>query len=136
MIDCVADIYASPVRGKPVKITGKTIGRAIPGFIFGEDMIFQDKTGFIYLNYESAIPFFGNLFFAWKKLESLLEKPATSTGWFLRGATHHLELYKFQTSTGTIKSYVMFWTVFQLILNILFWSFTLGLIVYFGFLNK
>jgi len=80
VIDCVADVYASPVRGKPVKITGKAIGRAIPGFIFGEDMIFQDKTGFIYLNYESAIPFFGNLFFAWKKLESLLEKPATSTG--------------------------------------------------------
>jgi len=130
VIDCMSDLYASPVRGKPVKIRGKAIGRGQAGFIFGEDMIFQDKTGFIYLNYESAIPLFGNLFFAWKRLESLLGKPATSTGWFLRGATHHLELYKFQSGTESIKSYVRFWTVVGLILNVLFWSFIIFSIVF------
>jgi len=133
VIDCMSDVYASPVRGKPVKIRGKVIGRGQAGFIFGEDMIFQDKTGFIYLNYESAIPFIGNLLFAWKKLKSLLGKPATSTGWFLRGATHHVELYRFQTDTETIKSYVRLWAVVGLILNVIFWSFVGFLILYFIF---
>ncbi len=123
IINCMADIYASPVRGNPVKITGKAIGRGKAGFIFGEDMIFQDKTGFIYLNYESAIPLLGNLFFAWKKLETLLGKPAVSTGWFLRGNTHHLELYNYKSETESIQSYVRFWAVLGAVLNIFLWSF-------------
>ena len=133
IINCMADVYASPVKGKPVKLTGKAIGRGQAGFIFGEDMIFQDKTGLMYLNYESAIPLFGNLFFAWKKLESLLGKPATSAGWFLRGATHHLELYTFQSRTETIKSYVRFWTIVGLVINAVFWSFIIFLMLYFVF---
>ena len=123
VIDCMADIYASPIRGKPVRLSGKAIGRGQAGFIFGEDMIFQDKTGIIYLNYEAGIPIFGNLFFAWKKLEKLLMKPATINGWFLRGASHHIELYNFKTSIQTIKSYVRFWTVAGLVLNIIIYGF-------------
>ncbi|MDD3628002.1 MAG: M48 family metalloprotease [bacterium] len=115
VLNCLSDIYASPVRGRPIKLTGKAIGRGTAGFIFGEDMLFQDNTGFIYLNYESAIPIFGNFYFGWKKLEPLIGQPATSTGWFLRGATHHLELFRFETTGKVIKSYVRFWAVFGVI---------------------
>ena len=106
VLDCMADIYASPVRGKPIEMSGKAIGRAQPGFIFGEDMMFKDETGIIYLNYESFIPVFGNLFFGWKKVEKLLNEQASIKGWFVRGVTHHIELYRFSTSNATIKSYV------------------------------
>jgi len=106
VLDCMADIYASPVRGKPIEMSGKAIGRAQPGFIFGEDMMFKDKTGIIYLNYEGFIPVFGNLFFGWKKVEKLLNEQASIKGWFVRGVTHHIELYRFSTSNATIKSYV------------------------------
>lgn len=120
VIDLMSDLYASPVRGRPVKLKGKAIGRGVAGFIFGEDMIFQDKSGFVYLNYESGIPLFGNLFFAWKKLKTLLMKPADITGWFLRGATHHVELYRFNSGGKVIKSYARFWYVAGLVVTIIF----------------
>ena len=107
--DCMGDIYASPVRGKPIKLEGKAIGRGQAGFMFGEDMMFQDKSGIIFLNYEGSVPLFSNLVFAWKKLESLLQKQACAQGWFLRGATHHIELDSFSAQGQTIKSWVRFW---------------------------
>jgi Zn-dependent protease with chaperone function len=116
VLTLMADPYASPVRGRPVKLNGKAIGRGTAGYIFGEDMIFQDKKGIIYLNYESGIPLFGNLIFAWKKLETLLNKDATASGWFFRGATHHIELSEFVSGSERIKSYVKFWTVFGIVI--------------------
>ena len=126
VLECMADIYASPVKGKPIEIAGKAIGRGHPGFIFGEDMMFQDKTGIIYLNYESPVPIFGNLYFGWKKVEKLLNQPASIKGWFVRGVTHHVELYRFNTPTTTIKSYVRmlsiigqyFFIIFLLIISV------------------
>ncbi len=115
VIECMSDIYASPFRGKPVKLQGQAIGRGQAGYIFGEDMIFQDKSGIIYLNYESGLPIFGNFFFAWKKLEALLNKPALASGWFFRGATHHIELKLFESENVKIKSYAKFWMMFGVI---------------------
>jgi Zn-dependent protease with chaperone function len=120
ILDCMADVYASPVRGKPVALHGQAVGRGKAGYVFSEDMMFQDKTGIIYLNYESAIPLFGNLFFAWKKLEHFLKRPAQATGWFLRGATHHIELYHFKVGHTLIKSYVRFWSVVGVIILFIF----------------
>jgi Zn-dependent protease with chaperone function len=124
IIELMSDIYASPIRGRPVKLDGVAVGKGAAGAMFSEDMMFQDKTGLIYLNYESGIPIFGNLFFAFKKLEKLFGVPASSKGWFMRGATHHLELYRFQTGTQTIKSYVRFW---QAATTILLAAFVVGI---------
>jgi len=109
--ELMGDLYASPVRGRPVQLTGAAIGRGEAGFILGEDMMFQDKTGIIYLNYESIIPLIGNWIFGWKKVEALINKPANATGWFLRGATHHLELYRYVCSEQTIKSWARAWHI-------------------------
>lgn len=130
VLECMADVYASPVRGTPVSLEGQAIGRGEAGFVFGEDMMFQDKEGLIYLNYESSVPFFGNLLFAWKKLESLLGKPASVKGWFMRGATHHIELYRFTQGQETIKSYVRFWAIAGSILLIVILS--LVVLLWFG----
>ena len=70
--------------------------------------------------YESGIPILGNFFFAWKKLEKLLNKPATATGWFFRGATHHIELKLFESENEKIKSYAKFWMMFGVIFMFLF----------------
>ncbi len=109
VLECMADVYASPVRGRPVQLDGKAIGRGQAGYIFGEDMMFRDKSGIIYLNYESGLPLIGNLIFAWKRLEGILNRQATASGWFLRGATHHLELHRYNAEGTTIKSYVRLW---------------------------
>lgn len=131
VLECMGDLYASPVRGRPVILSGKAIGRGEAGYVFGEDMIFQDNTGIIYLNYESAVPIFGNFFFAWKKLEKILQKPAEATGWFFRGATHHIELNEFTTADKKIKSYVYAWSIVGIIVLMialsLFSIFVIGL---------
>ncbi len=128
ILSCMADIYASPIRGRPISLSGQAIGRGQAGFIFGEDMMFQDNTGIIYLNYESPVPIFGNLYFGWKKLEALLGKPATATGWFLRGSAHHIELLSFEAEDKKIKSYVRFWAVFGMFLNIILWGLLIGIL--------
>jgi hypothetical protein len=107
---CLSDVYASPVRGRPVALSGAAIGRGSAGFILSEDMMFRDRSGLIYLNYESGIPIFGNLYFAWKKLEPLIDQPAVAKGWFLRGATHHMELSRFEAAGQVIKSRVFMWS--------------------------
>jgi len=109
VMTCLSDVYASPVRGTPVALSGAAIGRGQAGFILSEDMMFRDRSGLIFLNYESGIPIFGNLYFAWKKLAPLIDQPATAKGWFLRGTTHHLELSRFEAAGQVIKSRVFMW---------------------------
>ena len=108
----MSDIYVSPIRGKPVLIKGSIIGKGTPGYIFSEDMMLQDNTGLIYLNYESYIPLFGNLIFGWKKVSGLVGKESEAYGWFLRGATHHLELSRLVCGKEVIKSSIRFWRLF------------------------
>jgi Zn-dependent protease with chaperone function len=110
VMTCLSDVYASPVRGKPVSLSGAAIGRGQAGYILSSDMMFRDRSGLIFLNYESGIPIFGNLYFAWKKLEPLIGQPATAKGWFLRGVTHHLELTRFEAAGQVIKSRVFMWS--------------------------
>lgn len=112
VIDCMGDLYASPIRGTPILLTGNSIGRGQAGYIFGEDMMFKDNSGIIYLNYESFFGFFGNLIFSWKKFETLINQPAKATGWFLRGATHHVALHRFEIKGTKIKSSIRFWSLF------------------------
>jgi Zn-dependent protease with chaperone function len=51
----MGDPGASPVRGQPVRLAGKAIGRVHPGFIAGEDVIFQDKTGLMAVDFRSML---------------------------------------------------------------------------------
>lgn len=106
ILDAMCDLYASPIRGRAVKFKGKIIGRGIPGLIFSEDMMMQDVTGLMYLNYQSLIPLFGNLIFAFTKLDSLIGKEVKVEGWFLRGLSSRLELKKIYYNNETIDSHV------------------------------
>lgn len=121
VIDCMADIYASPVRGKPVKLQGKAVGRGAAGLVFNEDLMFQDKSGIIFLNYQSLIPIFGNIFFGLKKVKKLMGVNAAASGWFVRGAAQRIELSKYITAEKTITSHVVTMKIIgTLILSIVF----------------
>jgi Zn-dependent protease with chaperone function len=111
VIEQMRDPYASPARGKPLQLSGKVIGRGVPGYIFGEDMMYQDSTGLVFLNYTSALGFIGNFFFALKKLKTLFEVPSQVSGWFFRGLGSMIMLKKLETKQETIKSYPILWNV-------------------------
>lgn len=110
IIDEMRNPYASPLRGKNISLTGRVIGRGIPGYIFGEDMMYQDKTGIIFLNFNSIFGFIGNLFFSLKKLKTLIGVPSEVTGWFYRGMGSMIELKRLKTSDRTINSHPIFWS--------------------------
>ncbi len=101
--------YTSPLRGKPVALSGQVIGRGIPGYIFGEDMMYQDSTGLVFLNYSSAIGFIGNIFFALTKIKKLFGIPSRATGWFYRGIGSMISLKYLQTEQGRVRSHPILW---------------------------
>jgi len=106
VIDLMSDLYASPVRGRAVKLNGKLIGRGIPGLIFSEDMVMQDKTGLMFLNYESWLPLLGNLIFGLRKVPKLVNKDAKISGWFLRGVFPLVGLKMLETREEKIRGFV------------------------------
>ena len=128
VLEQMRDPYASPVRGKPVTFTGQVIGRGSPGFIFGEDMMYQDKTGLVFLDYTSLFGFIGNLFFALKKIKTLFNVPSRASGWFYRGIGSMVLLRRVEANETRAQSYPVLWaSVFPLILI------ALSLWLYFGY---
>ena len=74
-------------------------------------MMYQDKTGLIFLNYTSALGFLGSWFFALKKLKTLFEVPSTVKGWFFRGIGSMIMLRTLTTEKEKIRSYPILWSL-------------------------
>ncbi len=110
VLDEMRNPYASPLRGKPVRIEGHVVGRGVPGYVFGEDMMYQDKTGLIFVNYHSALGFLGNILFALRKVKKLMGLPSVAEGWFHRHMASMLTLRRLETGEGVTKSYRHVWS--------------------------
>jgi Zn-dependent protease with chaperone function len=107
----MGDPAASPVRGQNVRLDGKAIGRVSPGFIAGEDVIFQDKTGLMAVDFRSMLGFLGNLFAGWKRVPKHLNEPGEATGWFRRSMGGYLILRELKTTAGSLRAKPFFWQV-------------------------
>lgn len=90
--DLLFDVKASPVRGRPVRLKGKIIGRGTPGLYFSEDLKLDDGTGLILLDYHQVsglIDFFVGAFGTkWK-----IGKRAVVEGWYRRRIVPYVEIY-------------------------------------------
>ena len=102
---------ASPVRGMAVRLDGKAIGRVSTGFIAGEDVIFQDKTGLMAVDFRAMLGLLGNLFAGWKRVPKHLNEPGTATGWFRRSMGGYLILRELKTTAGALRAKPFFWQV-------------------------
>jgi hypothetical protein len=102
---------ASPVRGQAVRLDGKAIGRVSPGFIAGEDVIFQDKTGLMAVDFRSMLGALGNLFAGWKRVPKHMDQPGEATGWFRRSMGGYLVLRELKTTAGSLRAKPFFWQV-------------------------
>lgn len=109
--DLMSDIYACPIRGKKVELCGKVVGRGDSGAVLGEDMMFEDNGGLIYLDYNSNLGAIGNLFFALNKIKSLIGKPIMAEGWFFRGMGQYVSLDKINDEGSIVKSYPRLWDI-------------------------
>ena len=107
----MGDPGASPVRGRPVRLDGKAIGRVNPGFIAGEDVIFQDKTGLMAVDFRSMLGLIGNLFAGWKRVPKHFDQPGEVTGWFRRSMGGYVILRELKTTAGALRARPFFWQV-------------------------
>lgn len=107
----MSDAAASPVRGRAVRLEGKAIGRMQAGFVAGEDVIFQDKTGLMAVDFRSMLGLIGNLFAGWKRVPKHLDQPGEATGWFRRSMGGYLVLSELKTTAGELKARPFFWQV-------------------------
>ncbi len=112
VFELMQDPYANPLRGRFVEIEGKVIGKADAGSYLGEDVKMQDRSGcLIYLNYESAIPIIGNIFFGLGKAKKMIGEYSRATGWFRRSSYQVVDLDTVEVQGEKIKSYTRFWGI-------------------------
>ncbi|HEX4478845.1 MAG TPA: M48 family metalloprotease [Polyangiaceae bacterium] len=111
VIDLMSDPYASPLKGRPVRVGGTVIGRVAAGSYVGEDVTLEDPTGgLMAINYESPFSFIGNWWFAIRRVGKLIQQQVEVVGWFRRGVSQQIDLKEMRTASGeTISSYTGFW---------------------------
>lgn len=97
----------SPLRGKGAVFEGTVVGRGIPGFFLSEDLVIQDDTGLIILDYQPIFWFMG-WFFALFRAPSLQGSRVKAYGWYHRSPSPILQVWKIVTEDG--KTYHNRWS--------------------------
>jgi hypothetical protein len=82
-----------------------------PGFIAGEDVIFQDRTGLMAVDFRSMLGLIGDLFAGWKRVPKHLDQQGEATGWFRRSMGGYLILRELKTTAGSLRAKPFFWQV-------------------------
>lgn len=75
---------ASPVRGIPAVLKAKVIGKGVPGLIFSEDVVVDDETGIMLVDYRQPGRIFEFLFGIFKA-DKLIGSNVEVIGWYKRG---------------------------------------------------
>lgn len=89
-------IKVSGVRPVACRVSGRLIGRGVPGLIFSEDFVLKDETGIIFLDYNQPLPFW-NLLFGLLRAGDMIGRDITVTGWYRRAPVPFIEI---RTITG------------------------------------
>lgn len=111
VLTLMSNPYASPLRGQPVKLDGKLIGRGQAGYTFGSDLKLQDSTGMLFLRYSSRFGPIGNFLFGASQVEKLIGSSGSTLGWFRRGVAPWMDLIRFSSGGKVIDSYHRFWSL-------------------------
>jgi len=101
--DLVSKIKISRIRSVPAVLKGKIIGRGIPGLFWSEDLVLQDESGFITLDYRQPLGIL-NLLFGLFRAESFVGQQVTVEGWYRRYPRPYLELWKLHSPDGTTQT--------------------------------
>ncbi len=101
----ISEVKVSGIRSIPCTIEGKIIGRGVPGLFYSEDLVLQDGTGFIVLDYRQPVRFFEFLF-GLLKAESLIGRQGKAMGWYRRAPKPYFEMRRLILDGGeTVTSY-------------------------------
>ncbi len=101
--DLIAEVKASRIRSVPASIEGRIIGRGIPGLFWSEDLVLQDNSGFITLDYRQPLGML-QLLFGLFRAESFVGQRVQVEGWYRRYPRPYLELWKLHAPDGTTQT--------------------------------
>ncbi len=87
-------VKVSAVRPIPARVTGTVLGRGVPGLLWSEDVVMQDKTGILFLDYRQPLRIW-ELFFGLFRTGDFAGKQVSATGWFRRSPVPYLEVHSF-----------------------------------------
>lgn len=116
ILEQMRNVYASPMKGERVVLDGNIVGRGVAGFALSEDMMLQDKTGLIYIDYQSIWGFIGDIFFAIGKVKKLIGEAVQAEGWFFRGIAQSITLTHVYHGHESVSSHPKAWGI---ILNVI-----------------
>ena len=97
--ELVGEVEVSHIKSVPVEMEGTVIGRGIPGLFYAKDLVLQDDTGFITLQYRQPLGFLEFLF-GLLKADQMIGKKVKVTGWYRRGPSPYLEVWRAHADTG------------------------------------
>ena len=103
--ELIDTVKVSGIRPVPATLKGKIIGRGIPGLVWSEDMVLQDDSGFMFLDYKQPlriIEFIFGLF----RTKGLIGKDVTVKGWYRRSPMPYFEMKELVADGKTHTCYV------------------------------
>lgn len=103
--DLVGEVKVSHIRPVPATLLGRIIGRGIPGLIWSDDLVLQDESGFMVINYRQPLAIL-EFIFGLLRAKKQVGKEAKVVGWYRRSPMPHFEMYKLITEDKTRKGYV------------------------------
>ncbi|MEN6547863.1 MAG: zinc metalloprotease HtpX [Armatimonadia bacterium] len=101
--DLVGEVKVSNIRCHPATLRGRIIGRGIPGLYWSEDLVVQDETGFMVMDYRQPLRIFEFLFGLFRA-DSFVGQNVVAQGWYRRYPSPYLELWRVQLPDGTIHT--------------------------------
>jgi len=97
--ELLRDPKAGPVRGTPVRLRGRVIGRGVPGLFFSEDLKIDDGTGLMLIDYRSILRFV-DFFMGIFATQQFVGHEVVVEGWYRRPVVPMVELRKLTAGDG------------------------------------
>jgi Zn-dependent protease with chaperone function/Zn-finger nucleic acid-binding protein len=93
-------VKVSAVRPVPATLTGKVIGKGVPGLIWSKDFVMHDPTGILFLDYQQPLAIW-NFLFGLLRAGRYQGKEVRVSGWFRRAPVPYLEVYRIEATDGS-----------------------------------
>lgn len=87
----LSKVKVSNVRPVPVTVSGKIVGKGVPGYLFSEDMVMEDETGIMFLDYRQPLGLI-ELWFALMRTDKYIGQQVTIQGWYRRAPIPYIEI--------------------------------------------
>jgi heat shock protein HtpX len=94
-------VKVSEVRPVPATLTGTIIGKGVPGLVYSEDFVLQDRTGIMFLDYRQPLALW-NFLFGLFRAGAYQGKDVRVTGWYRRAPVPFLEVNRVEVLDGSL----------------------------------